>query len=107
MDAINNRLLGTARRLAEALAVLPTVQAAALTGSAAAGTADESSDIDLIVLHTALPEPALLNKVRLQVNGSERLYSSSVQDTARFKEGYFVDGVRCDYQPLDACGIRG
>lgn len=96
MDTIADRLLGIARRLAEALAALPTVQAVALTGSVAVGTADEISDIDLIVLHTVLPEPAALNEIRALVNGSERLYSSSVQDTARGKEGYFVDGIRCD-----------
>ncbi len=100
MDTITDTLRGTACRLAKTFATLPTVQAIALTGSAATGTADESSDIDLIVLHTALPERAALNEIRVQVSGSERLYSSSVPDELRFKEGYFVDGIRCDLSHL-------
>lgn len=106
MDTITNTLRGIARRLAEAAAALPTVQAVALTGSAAVGTADESSDIDLIVLYTALPERAALNEIRVQVNGSERLYSSSVQDEMRFKEGYFVDGIRCDLSHLTLAALE-
>ena len=106
MDTINNRLLDIARRVAEALAVLPTVQAIALTGSAATGTADESSDVDLIVLYSALPERAALSEIRVQVNGSERLYSSSVVDEARFKEGYFVDGIRCDLSHLTLAALE-
>ena len=100
MDTINNRLLGVARRLAEAAAALPTVQAVALVGSAATGTADESSDVDLIVLHSALPTLPELDAVRVQVSGSERLYSPSAQDKRRSKEGYFVDGIRCDLSHL-------
>lgn len=107
MDTMTETLRGIARRLAEACAALPTVQAAALTGSAATGTADESSDIDLIVLHTALPERAVLNEIRARVSGSERLYSSSAQDTARFKEGYFVDGIRCDLSHLTLAALEG
>ena len=106
MDTITNRLLGIARRLADALAGASTVQAVALTGSAALGTADESSDIDLIVLHTALPTLPELSATRVQVNGSERLYSSSAQDTARGKEGYFVDGVRCDLSHLTVAALE-
>lgn len=106
MDTINDRLLELARRLAEALTALPTVQAVALTGSAATGNADESSDIDLIVLHTALPERAALNAVRVQVSGSERLYSSSVSDELRFKEGYFIDGIRCDLSHLTLAALE-
>ena len=106
MDTIKNRLLSIARRLADASVALPTVQAVALTGSAATGNADESSDIDLIVLHTALPERAALNEIRVQVNGSERLYSSSMRDTARGKEGYFVDGIRCDLSHLTLAALE-
>ncbi len=106
MDTINNRLLRIARRLAEAVAASPTVQAVALTGSAATGTADEISDLDLIVLHTALPALPELNKIRAQINGSEQLYSSSVQDKMRFKEGYFVDGVRCDLSHLTLAALE-
>ena len=106
MDTINDRLLGIARRLAEAAAASPTVQAVALTGSAALGTADESSDVDLIVLHSALPTLPELDAVRVQVNGSERLYSSSVQETARSKEGYFADGIRCDLSHLTLAALE-
>ena len=106
MDTINNRLLGIARHLAEASAALPAVQAVALTGSAATGTADESSDIDLIILHTALPALPELNTIRAQVNGSERLYSSSAQDKMRFKEGCFVDGIRCDLSHLTLAALE-
>ena len=105
MDTITDRLHGIARRLAAASAALPTVQAVALTGSAATGDADESSDIDLIILHMALPDLAALAAVRNQAGGSERLYSSSVQDTARFKEGYFVDGIRCDLSHLTVSAL--
>ena len=103
---MTDRLLGIARHLADALAGASTVQAVALTGSAALGTADESSDIDLIVLHTALPALPELSAIRVQLNGSERLYSSSAQDTARFKEGYFVDGVRCDLSHLTLAAMK-
>ena len=106
MDIINERLLGIARRLADALAVLPAVQAIALTGSAATGNADEASDIDLIVLCAALPERAALDEIRVQVSGSERLYSSSVQDKMRFKEGYFVEGIRCDLSHLTLAALE-
>ena len=106
MNTITEILRGIARRLAEAAAALPTVQAVALTGSAATGTADESSDVDLIVLHTALPERAALNKILVQAGGSERLYSSSVSDETRFKEGYFVEGVRCDLSHLTLAALK-
>ena len=106
MDTINNRLLGVARRLTEASAALPTVQAVALVGSATTGTADESSDIDLIVLHSALPTLPELDAIRAQVNGSERLYSSSLQDKRRGKEGYFVDGIRCDLSHLTLAALE-
>ena len=106
MDTTTKTLRGIARRLAEAAAVLPTVQAVALTGSAATGTADESSDVDLIVLHSALPERAALNEIRVQAGGSERLYSSSLSDETRFKEGYFVGGVRCDLSHLTLAAMQ-
>lgn len=103
---MTDRLLGIARRLSYALTASLTVQAIALTGSAATGTADEISDIDLIVLHSALPALPELNAIRVQVNGSERLYSSSVQDKMRFKEGYFVDGIRCDLSHLTLAALE-
>ena len=106
MDTATNRLLRIAHRLADALALVPTVQAVALTGSAATGTADDSSDVDLIVLHTAMPALPALSAVRTQVNGSERLYSSAVQDTARYKEGYFLNGVRCDLSHLTLTALE-
>ncbi len=106
MDTINQRLLGIARRLADALAALPSVQAIALTGLVATGNADESSDIDLLVLCAALPEWAAWNEIRVQVSGSERLYSSSVQDKMRGKKGYFVDGVRCDLSHLTLAALE-
>ena len=105
MDTITGNFRETARRLTDALAALPTVQAIALTGSAATGNADESSDIDLIVFWAALPERAAWDEIRVQVNGSERLYSS-VQDTARGKEGYFVKGVRCDLSHLTLAALE-
>ena len=106
MNTVTDRMLGIARRLAEASAASPTVQAVALTGSAAVGTADKNSDVDLIILHTTLPEPAALNAVRVQVNGSDRLYSSSVQDTERLKEGYFVESIRCDLSHLTLAALE-
>jgi predicted nucleotidyltransferase len=106
MDTTSSNLIGIARRLADACAAAQSVQAVAVTGSVAAGTADDASDLDLIVLHTALPERAALNEIRVQVNGSKRLCSSSVQDTARFKEGYFVDGIRCDLSHLTHAAIE-
>ena len=99
MDA-TTRLRGIAQCLAGALAAAPTVQAVALTGSVALEVADEGSDIDLIVFHTALPTLSALDEIRAQVNGSGRFYSSSAQDTARVKEGYFVKGIRCDLSHL-------
>ena len=99
MDA-TTRLRGIARCLAGALAAAPTVQAVALTGSVALEAADEGSDIDLIVFHTAPPTLSALDEIRAQVNGSGRFYSSSAQDTARVKEGYFVKGIRCDLSHL-------
>ena len=99
MDA-TTRLRGIAQCLAGALAAAPTVQAVALTGSVALEVADEGSDIDLIVFHTALPTLSALDEIRAQVNGSGRFYSSSAQGTARFKEGHFVKGIRCDLSHL-------
>ena len=99
MDA-TTRLRGIAQCLAGALAAAPTVQAVALTGSVALEAADEGSDIDLIVFHTALPTLSALDEIRAQVNGSGRFYSSSAQGTARFKEGHFVKGIRCDLSHL-------
>lgn len=99
MDA-TTRLRGIARCLAGALAAAPTVQAVALTGSVALEAADEGSDIDLIVFHTAPPTLSALDEIRAQVNGSGRFYSSSAQGTARFKEGHFVKGIRCDLSHL-------
>lgn len=99
MDA-TTRLRGIAQCLAGALAAAPTVQAVALTGSVALEAADEGSDIDLIVFHTAPPTLSALDEIRAQVNGSGRFYSSSAQGTARFKEGHFVKGIRCDLSHL-------
>jgi len=77
MDA-TTRLRGIAQCLAGALAAAPTVQAVALTGSVALEVADEGSDIDLIVFHTAPPTLSALDEIRAQVNGSGRFYSFGV-----------------------------
>ncbi len=106
MDTTNRRLLGIARRLAKTCAAAETVQAVAVAGSVAAGTADNASDIDLLVLHSFLPPAAVLNSVREAANGSQRLYSSAAQDPARFKEGYFVEGVRCDLSHLTLAALK-
>ncbi len=106
MDTTNSNLLGIARRLADTCAAAETVQAVAVTGSVAAGTADDASDIDLLVLHSSLPPAAVLSTIREAVNGSQRLYCSSAQDNARFKEGYFADGVRCDLSHLTLAALE-
>lgn len=94
---INRELLAIGRRVSEACVSQAAARAVALTGSVALGLADGASDIDLIVFHgDALPPPAALDAVRATACGSLRLYASGVQDGARFKEGYFVHGVRCD-----------
>lgn len=94
---IDSELLAIARRLSEACASEAAARAVALTGSVALGIADGASDVDLIVFHSdALPPLAALDAVRATVGGSLRLYVSASADGARFKEGYFVEGVRCD-----------
>jgi hypothetical protein len=64
------------------------------------GIADEISDIDLIVFYAALPHTSMLDSLCGQVNGSPQIYSSTTHDECRFKEGYYVDGVRCDITHL-------
>jgi len=92
----NSELLAIARRVSEACVSRAAARAVALTGSVALGIADGASDIDLIVFHDVLPPRAALDAARGSVGGSLRLYASQVQDGARFKEGYFMGGVRCD-----------
>lgn len=92
---IDGKLLAIARRVSEACVSEADAHAVALTGSVALGLADGASDIDLVVFHGALPAQAALDAARAAVGGSLRLYAS-VGDGSRFKEGYFVHGVRCD-----------
>jgi len=88
----NERRRAIARRVVDRLAAETDLRASLLAGSAAQGTSDEHSDIDLLNYYEALPEPAAFDAV-LSGMGADRVGDIGAPGPESFVAGYQLDGV--------------
>ncbi|HEX2217649.1 MAG TPA: hypothetical protein VHG35_02520 [Gemmatimonadales bacterium] len=88
-------LYALARRVAESYAALAQTRAVLLTGSAAEGTSDSFSDLDLIVYYDEIPDDEELAGVRRRNGGAERLWMGGDRAEGGFVEAYAAGGVEC------------
>lgn len=87
------RLRELARTIVEAVAPPTGAVAALLAGSAADGSADRFSDVDLILYYERLPEPAAF-RLRLAGLGAEHLMPIGEPTEEFFIDAYRMDGVQ-------------
>jgi hypothetical protein len=88
-------LKALASRLAATYASHPACRAIILTGSAAEGVSDFSSDLDLILYYEELPAQEELDAARERNGGGERLWVMGDAAEGALFEGYPVGGVEC------------
>lgn len=81
-----------ARRIVEVLADRTDLRATLLAGSAATGTADEHSDIDLLNYYDALPDPEQFNRLLLTL-GADRIGDITQPRHEGFAARYQLDGI--------------
>jgi hypothetical protein len=81
-----------ANRVVDRLARHTDLRASLLTGSAAQGTSDEHSDIDLLNYYDVLPEPTAFDCVMHEL-GAELLGQISPPQLEGFASSYRLDGV--------------
>jgi hypothetical protein len=98
-DEHTRHLRALATRLAAGYVERAGAVAALLVGSAAAGTADEWSDIDLVLFYDAWPAPGDLERVRADVTGTDHIVLGGSTDHDEsggvYLEQYRVGGVAC------------
>lgn len=85
------RLRALAGELTEVLVARVPPAAVMLVGSAAEGSADRFSDLDLIICYERLPEPAAFRRVLADL-GASRFWSGPETDTS-FSDAYRLDGT--------------
>ena len=85
-------LVGVASRVAAILTANPLARAAMVSGSAAEGRADRSSDVDLMVYYDALPEDDELVAARARLGGPPRRWSIDERPHG-FVEAFLLDGI--------------
>lgn len=88
----SGRRLSIARRIVEGLVSRTELRATLLTGSVAAGTADEHSDIDLLNYYADLPDRELFDGV-LRDLGGERFGEITEPREEGFAGRYRFDGI--------------
>jgi len=88
----SERRQAIARSIVDRLAVETDLRASLLAGSAAQGTSDEHSDIDLLNYYDALPEPAAFDAV-LSGMGADRMGDIGPPGRESFIATYRLDGV--------------
>lgn len=81
-----------ARRIVEVLADRTDLRATLLTGSAATGTADEHSDIDLLNYYDAIPDPEQFDRLLLALD-AERIGDIAQPRKEGFAARYQSDGI--------------
>jgi hypothetical protein len=96
MTDASGYLRAIAQRIAPAYAELPQTRAILLTGSAAEGTSDCYSDLDLILYYAELPSPSEFEAARTH-NGGTMARVFGPRDADTFGESYRIDGVECQF----------
>lgn len=81
-----------ARRVVEQLAAATDLQASLLAGSAAQGTSDEHSDIDLLNYYYSLPDPTTFDRL-LKELGAERGGEIGAPGPEGFSAVYWLDAI--------------
>ncbi len=81
-----------ARRVAGHLAAHTALSASMLTGSAAEGTSDQHSDVDLLNYYGELPEPARFDQLLIDM-GAERMGQISAPSPDGFAVSYRIEGI--------------
>jgi len=95
-----------ARRLVDQLAARTDLRACLLAGSAAVGTSDENSDIDLITYYDGeLPDVATFDTV-MRGLGAKPAGLINPPGTDGFAAGYQVDGIEVQTGPSPIIGIE-
>ena len=92
----SRHLQALARRNAQVYCALSTTQAIILTGSAAEGSSDTLSDIDMIMYYDTLPSEEVLLMACKQNKGEERRLFGELEQGACL-EIYKVQGVECQF----------
>lgn len=93
-DSASAYLVALARKLAVAYLQHTQPTAILLTGSAAEGTSDYYSDLDLILYYTALPSEAQIASARA-ANGGIDFRDLGPRTPTQCAEDYFVHNVEC------------
>lgn len=83
-----------ARRVAGHLAAHTALRASMLTGSAAQGTSDEHSDVDLLNYYDELPEPASFDELMADL-GAERI-GDVIPGEAGYAARYWIEGIEVE-----------
>lgn len=96
-------LLALARRVAEPF-VAAGAQAVLLAGSAAEGSSDEFSDVDLVLFYDELPAAKAFDDARASVGAADVYHLGGSHEQGYLLEQFRVDGVACQFvhQTFDA-----
>ena len=97
-------LRSLAERITAAATTHPEAVAALVAGSVASGTADEWSDVDLILFYDAWPGAEAIAAVRASLDPSDHVVLGGDADGDVYLEQFRVDGVACQlvHQTIDA-----
>lgn len=96
MSSVNDRLLDLARRNAERYVRDPNVRAILVTGSVAVGTADENSDVDVILYLNRPADQAFFDReLALAEANDGALYAGTPEEG--FGLYRYDEGVKCDF----------
>ena len=105
MTPESERLRALARRIVATVAGPTSAVAALLAGSAAEGSADRFSDVDLIVYYERLPEPAAFRRL---VEGTGAAYLLPIGEPTGdfFADAYHLDGVQVQTGGSTVAGVE-
>lgn len=106
MDDRTESLRALAGRVLDAFRRRTRPHAALLAGSAAAGGADEHSDLDLLLYYERLPSDEAIAAARDELGGSD-LKTIAPRGETGLIEQFLVDGVPCQTAHLAFADVEG